>query len=48
MKICLIWTALAKDATDCTEDKCAWYDGKQCAVVSIVKALERIAEGMRK
>ncbi len=34
----------------CDERGCAWYDekSKQCAILSIMKALERIAEGMRK
>ena len=31
------------DVRYCMEGDCAWYDGKQCAILSIMKALERIA-----
>ncbi len=30
---------------ECHEE-CAWYDGKQCAILSIVKALESIANSI--
>jgi len=33
---------------DCADEDCAWYDGKQCAILSIMKALESIANGVKR
>lgn len=32
----------------CDEEKCAWWDGKQCAILSIAKALEHLEHSNRR
>ena len=35
------------DETDrCAKEFCAWYDGKQCAILSITEALKSIANSI--
>ena len=50
MKICPLIVASYRmtQMMECKADDCAWYDGKQCAILSIMKALESIAQGVMK
>jgi len=31
---------------DCLKEECAWYDGKQCAILSVMEALRDIANSI--
>jgi hypothetical protein len=32
----------------CELEKCSWWDGKQCAILSMAKSLNSIKEAMKK